>query len=42
VPQRVPKELIDRLKADVSLQRLVEASGIELKRILPEKEDDEA
>jgi hypothetical protein len=32
VPQRVPKELIDRLKADVSLQRLVEASGIELKR----------
>jgi DNA primase len=32
VPQHVPKELIDRLKAEVSLQRLVEASGIELKR----------
>jgi DNA primase len=29
---RIPDEVIDRLKQEVSLQRLVEARGIELKR----------
>src|SRR5215475_12451091 len=29
---RIPDEIIDRLKQEISLQRLVEARGIELKR----------
>ena len=29
---RIPRPEIDRIKNEVSLQRLVEASGIELKR----------
>jgi DNA primase len=32
MPQRVPPQEIDRIKRDVSLERLVEAAGIELKR----------
>jgi len=32
VPQRVPQQEIDRIKTQISLQRLVEASGVELKR----------
>jgi len=29
---RIPDEQLERLKQDISLQRLVEARGIELKR----------
>jgi DNA primase catalytic core len=32
MPRRYPEEEIERIKREVSLQRLVEASGIELKR----------
>ena len=32
MPQRVPQQEIDRIKTEISLQRLVEAQGVELKR----------
>jgi DNA primase len=32
MPQRVPQQEIDRLKSEISLQRLVEAQGVELER----------
>src|SRR5262245_24763153 len=32
VPQRVPQHEIDRIKTEISLQRLIETQGIELKK----------